>query len=461
MKAIGTQLLETDRLILRRATLDDAEPMFRNWASDPEVTKYLTWPPYENAAGVEEFIREQIGLWQSDDHYNWFIELKDIGEVIGTIGYVRTNAEIESFDVGYVIGRAWWGKGIVPEALEEILRFAFEEVGAKRVGSQHDVPNPNSGRVMLKCGMKFEGVLRQAGKNNRGIIDVCQHSITAEEYFARRGSEQVRANDVLSRAAAYAAHCHAGQMRKGSGMPYTIHPMEAASICASFTDDLEVIAAAMLHDVVEDTDASVEGVRELFGERVALLVAGESEDKREHLPAAETWKIRKEESIEHLQAAEDPGVRMVCLGDKLSNIRSIQRDYERLGDKLWQRFNQKDPAEHAWYYRAIADVLKGELGETEAWNEFSQRVRAVFGPRLTRGNRNSHVTLLELKQWCDRLLDLGVDLDTKVVIGRSKELEGYTYVDDLHFDSFRHPGNPTVLIGSYRAHDARAIELEP
>ncbi|MBQ9003598.1 MAG: HD domain-containing protein [Eggerthellaceae bacterium] len=184
---------------------------------------------------------------------------------------------------------------------------------------------------------------------------------------------------MLNDAVEFAARVHAGQLRKGSGMPYIIHPMEAAAICASFTDDIEVIAAAVLHDVVEDTDATMEDVLGLFGERVARLVAGESEDKREHLPAAETWKIRKEESIEHLRTAEDPGVRMVCLGDKLSNIRSIQRDFEQLGDGLWQRFNQKDPAEHAWYYRTIAEVLKGELGATEAWNEYAGRIEAVFG----------------------------------------------------------------------------------
>ena len=161
-------------------------------------------------------------------------------------------------------------------------------------------------------------------------------------------------------------------------MPYIVHPMEAAAICAGITDDVEVIAAAVLHDVVEDTDATVEEVRELFGERVAALVAGESEDKREGLPPAQTWRIRKEESIEHLRLAEDSAVRIVCLGDKLSNIRSIQRDFERVGDGLWQRFNQKDPAQHAWYYRSLADVLEGELGGTDAWREYDERVNAVF-----------------------------------------------------------------------------------
>lgn len=184
---------------------------------------------------------------------------------------------------------------------------------------------------------------------------------------------------LVSRAAEFAARAHDGQVRKGSGMPYIVHPMEVAVICASLTDDEEVIAAALLHDVLEDTDAAFDEVEKLFGSRVTRIVAGESEDKREGLPPAETWRVRKEESIEHLRTAADPAVRLVCLGDKLSNIRSIQRDYEKLGDAVWQRFNQKDPVQHAWYYRSLAEILECELGATEAWQEYDSRVRAAFG----------------------------------------------------------------------------------
>ena len=185
--------------------------------------------------------------------------------------------------------------------------------------------------------------------------------------------------NLLEKAVAFAAQKHAGQHRKGTNLPYIVHPMEAAAICASFTDDVEVLAAAVLHDVVEDAGVTVAEIGERFGSRVAAIVAGESEDKREGVPAAQTWKVRKAESIEHLRGAGDAGVRMVCLGDKLSNIRSIQRDYEELGDELWQRFNQKDPAEHAWYYSTIADVLEADLGDTDAWREYRRRVEEVFG----------------------------------------------------------------------------------
>lgn len=184
---------------------------------------------------------------------------------------------------------------------------------------------------------------------------------------------------LLNEAVEFAARAHAGQVRKGTRLPYIVHPMEAASICASFTDDVEVLAAAVLHDVVEDTEATADDVLERFGERVAAIVAGDSEDKREGQPAADTWKVRKTENIAHMAGAADVGVRMVCLGDKLSNIRVIQRDFEAQGDALWQRFNQKDPAEHAWYYSTIAEKIKPDLGGTDAWREYDARVKAVFG----------------------------------------------------------------------------------
>ena len=188
--------------------------------------------------------------------------------------------------------------------------------------------------------------------------------------------------DLLKEAVKFAADKHAGQFRKGTNLPYITHPMEATAVCASFTEDVEVLAAAVLHDVVEDADAQVGEIREKFGTRVAAIVAGESENKREGLPASQTWKIRKQETIDHLKAADDIGVKMVCLGDKLANIRAIQRDFEALGDGLWQRFNQKDPAEHAWYYSTIADVLQADLGHTAAWQEYRERVGKVFGERL-------------------------------------------------------------------------------
>lgn len=182
---------------------------------------------------------------------------------------------------------------------------------------------------------------------------------------------------LLDKAIIFAVNAHRGQLRKGTNTPYILHPMEAAAIVGSMTDDDEVIAAAVLHDTVEDTAATIEEIRERFGDRVAELVAAESENKREDKPAASTWKIRKEETIEHLKTAPKE-VKILTLGDKLSNIRSICRDYEAQGDALWQRFNQKDKNEHRWYYKSIADCLS-DLCEYPAYKEYAFLVEKTFG----------------------------------------------------------------------------------
>ena len=183
-------------------------------------------------------------------------------------------------------------------------------------------------------------------------------------------------DNVLDRAIVFATQDHEGQFRKGTQMPYILHPMEAAAIVGTMTTDNEVIAGAVLHDVVEDTDTTVEQVCELFGERVAELVAAESEDKRENLSAEFTWKIRKQETLDHLKTAS-VDVKMITLGDKLSNIRAIYRDYNTIGDALWQRFNQKDKNEHHWYYQSIADCLT-ELEDYAVYKEYRELLRVTF-----------------------------------------------------------------------------------
>lgn len=177
----------------------------------------------------------------------------------------------------------------------------------------------------------------------------------------------------------YAVFAHAGATRKGKAKPYVLHPLEAMTIAAGVTEDEDVLAAAALHDVVEDTSATREDVRRLFGERVAALVAAESEDKREDRPAAETWQLRKQETVDHLREL-DRDAKLICLGDKLSNLREIARDYEKFGEEFWQRFNQQDPAMHGWYYRSIFKVLEEEFGGTDAIAEYRALLDRVFGP---------------------------------------------------------------------------------
>jgi len=182
---------------------------------------------------------------------------------------------------------------------------------------------------------------------------------------------------LLEEAIIFAAQVHNGQNRKGTQTPYILHPLEAAAIVASMTDDLEIIAAAVLHDTLEDAHISMDEIAYKFGARVAGLVKSETENKREDIPASDTWLIRKQETIEHLRHEQDLAVKMVALGDKLSNIRAMYRDHLALGDQIWERFNQKDPKMQAWYYRAIADVT-AELKYHPAWQEYSMLVEKVF-----------------------------------------------------------------------------------
>ena len=190
---------------------------------------------------------------------------------------------------------------------------------------------------------------------------------------------------VVDQAVSFACSAHAGAFRKGTDTPYIVHPVEVMKIVCSITGDKEVRAAAVLHDTVEDTPVTKDDIEILFGSRVAELVASESENKREGTPEKETWKIRKQETLDHLEKASKE-VKIICLGDKLANMRDIARDYENLGDKLWERFNAPDGgsglpgkvANVGWYYRGVANRVKAELGDTPAWKELDSLVRKVF-----------------------------------------------------------------------------------
>lgn len=182
---------------------------------------------------------------------------------------------------------------------------------------------------------------------------------------------------VFEEAILFAVKAHEGQTRKGNSIPYIIHPLEVASICAAMSDDLELMAAAVLHDTVEDTDTTLEEIEAKFGHRVAELVASETENKRPELPAAETWRVRKEESLEELSRAKDPAVKMLWLADKLANMRSFYSAWKDKGHNLWQDFNQKDPAQQAWYYRNIIAKLE-EFKGLSAWNELDHYIKKIF-----------------------------------------------------------------------------------
>ena len=177
MNHCGTVQLETDRLILRRFTVNDAESVFFNWASDDEVTRYLTWPTHQSTAVSCGYMEYCVKGYDDPAFYQWGIELKDTHELIGNISVVKVIDEIGSLEFGWVIGKKYWGNGYTAEAGLKLIDFFFDQVGANRICAGHDVNNPNSGRVMQKIGMKFEGILRQSARNNQGIVDMAYYSI--------------------------------------------------------------------------------------------------------------------------------------------------------------------------------------------------------------------------------------------------------------------------------------------
>lgn len=184
--------------------------------------------------------------------------------------------------------------------------------------------------------------------------------------------------DKVTLAIEFAAKAHDGMCRKKDKTPYILHPLEASVIVGTMTDNQDVISAALLHDVVEDTGITIEAIEEKFGKRVRELVESETEDKRADLPPENTWRIRKEESLEELASCGDTDVLMLWLGDKLSNMRSFYRIWRNEGEKMWQSFNQKDPEQQFWYYSTIAE-LTSPLKDFPAWQEYSELVKTVFG----------------------------------------------------------------------------------
>lgn len=197
---------------------------------------------------------------------------------------------------------------------------------------------------------------------------------------AETGREERKRGTLLDRAIEFAAVKHAGQPRKGTRLPYFTHVMEAMEIVCRMTEDEEVRAAAVLHDTLEDTQTTKEELVRNFGQRVADLVAAESENKREDKPAGETWLTRKLETIEHMRTAPTE-IRMIALGDKLSNVRAMTRDYRIVGEQLWQRFNEKNPLYHGMYYGELANAFCEDetIRKTDAYREYVELCGDLFG----------------------------------------------------------------------------------
>lgn len=186
--------------------------------------------------------------------------------------------------------------------------------------------------------------------------------------------------DLLDRAIIFAVKAHHNTERRGKGFPYIVHPMEAVEIVSTITPDQELLAAAALHDTIEDTDVTVEDIRREFGDRIAQLVHAESDQINGELfngeNETETWHARKQAAIDRLAAAPHDA-KIVAMGDKLSNMRAIYRDYKTKGDELWNIFHVKDKASHEWHYCGLAASLS-ELKDTFAYQEFVALIDEVF-----------------------------------------------------------------------------------
>lgn len=194
--------------------------------------------------------------------------------------------------------------------------------------------------------------------------------------------------ELLDRAIIFAVRAHAGTERRGKGFPYIVHPMEAVEIVATMTSDQELLAAAALHDTVEDTETTIEQIRAEFGDHVAELVASETDEPHQRPDNIENWRARKQAAMDRIANAS-LDAKMVALGDKLSNMRAIARDYAKQGDAFWNLFHSKNPKDHEWHYRGLANALS-ELQDTFAYKEFERLINQVFGPPPTpRGERYS------------------------------------------------------------------------
>ena len=178
----GTQTIETPRLILRRATVEDAQAMFDHWASDPQVTKYLMWPAHTSPDITRQVLQFWVNGYQKDNFYQWLIVPKDLGQPIGSISGMNPNDQLSSVEVAYCIGRPWWHQGITTEALQGVLGYLFDTCDFHRITAKHDTNNPHSGGVMKKCGMTCEGTSRQSDCNNQGICDTVHYAMLKSQW---------------------------------------------------------------------------------------------------------------------------------------------------------------------------------------------------------------------------------------------------------------------------------------
>jgi len=172
----GTPQLETERLILRKLTPADAGDIFE-YACDDEVTRYVVWDTHKTPEDSREFIRFTLGRYERDGAGDWGIIWRENGKLIGTAGFAWCDMKNRRAEIGYVLAKPFWGRGIMPEAAGRIVQFGFEDMGLHRIECCHLLPNEKSGRVMQKVGMSFEGVARERVFAKGRFWDIKQYAI--------------------------------------------------------------------------------------------------------------------------------------------------------------------------------------------------------------------------------------------------------------------------------------------
>lgn len=191
--------------------------------------------------------------------------------------------------------------------------------------------------------------------------------------------EEMKNTDLIAKAIDFATKKHAsvinsdgsiGQKRKGSSLPYIVHPLEVWTILRSNFCSVEVQTAGLLHDCLEDAGVTPDEIELVFGPAVAELVKSESEDK------SRTWKERKQHTINAL-ASDSVETMQLCCADKLSNCRAQLYDYKQIGEKLWERFNASKE-DQSWYYHSIVNALKPIEG-MKMYEELKDTVNQLYG----------------------------------------------------------------------------------
>ena len=190
MRHTGTLNIETKRLLLRRFMKTDAPYIFRNWAGDPEVSRHLTWSAHDSVNDTGKILELWLDSYDRPEIYNWAIVYRESGQPIGSISVVAIYEEALKCEVGYCLGKKYWGKGIMTEALKAVTEFLFFKVGFNRIQAYHHIDNTASGKVMVKSGMRLEGRMREFAVNNKGeFVDVDFYGIVKNDFQSDKAGD--------------------------------------------------------------------------------------------------------------------------------------------------------------------------------------------------------------------------------------------------------------------------------